>query len=409
MHILFVSDNFPPEVNAPSNRTFEHCKQWVKAGAKVTVVTGVPNFPSGKVFKGYRNKLWQTEKINDIDVFRVWTFIYPNKGFIGRIIDYMSFMGTSFLISFFIKKVDIVVGTSPQFFTVCSARMIGLCKRIPWIFELRDLWPDSIVAVGAMRKRKIFYLLKKIEYSLYRSSSAIVAVTETFKDHLVRTGVDGNKISVVKNGVDVSTVIKSSDSLRLKRQLGIEGKFIVGYIGTLGLAHGLDTLVWAAKMLQNDSSAKDIKILIMGDGAEKLTLSSLAKKFNLRNILFVDTVPRNVVFEYISMLDLGVVHLKNQTIFRGVIPSKIFEYMAIGIPILHGVPGESADIIISERSGITFEPENPKDLCEKILFLKNSPKQLKEFSRFCFEGARKYDRRVLAIKMLRVMQEIVEK
>jgi len=168
MHILFLTDNFPPEVNAPASRTYEHSREWVKSGEQVTIITCAPNFPKGKVFSGYKNKLWQTEVIDGIKVIRVWTYITANEGFFKRTLDYVSFMISAVIASFFVKKVDIVIGTSPQFFTVCAAYLVGLFKRKPWVFELRDLWPETINTVSAIKSRKLLFFLERIELFLYR-------------------------------------------------------------------------------------------------------------------------------------------------------------------------------------------------------------------------------------------------
>ena len=163
MHILFLTDNFPPEVNAPASRTFEHCREWVREGHQVTVITCAPNFPKGKVFNGYKNRIWQQETMAGIRVIRVWTYITANEGLARRTVDYLSFMVSGFLASLFVKRVDIVVGTSPQFFTACAAFVVGLVKRVPWVFELRDIWPESIRAVGAMKQNTTISLLEKVE------------------------------------------------------------------------------------------------------------------------------------------------------------------------------------------------------------------------------------------------------
>ena len=196
MHILFLSDNFPPEVNAPATRTFEHCTEWVKLGAKVTVVTCFPNFPKGKIYDGYKNKIWQKDETSGMRVIRVWTFIYPNEGFVGRILDYLSFMITSFVCGLFVRKVDLVIGTSPQFFTACSAYFISLFKRVPWVFEVRDLWPESIKAVGAIGSVNILRLLEKLELYLYNKADLIILVTNSFKQKLKNRGVKPEKLHV---------------------------------------------------------------------------------------------------------------------------------------------------------------------------------------------------------------------
>ncbi|MEN8130901.1 MAG: glycosyltransferase family 4 protein, partial [Pseudomonadota bacterium] len=177
MHILFLTDNFPPEVNAPASRTFEHCREWVRAGHDVTVMTCVPNFPKGRVFEGFRNKLWQTETIEGIRVIRVWSYITANEGFVKRTLDYMSYMVSAILTAPFVHKPDLVIGTSPHFFTVCAAYVVSRYKRVPFVFELRDLWPESIKAVGAMRDSVVLRFFEWLEHYLYRKAARIVVVT----------------------------------------------------------------------------------------------------------------------------------------------------------------------------------------------------------------------------------------
>jgi len=250
MHILFLTDNFPPEVNAPASRTFEHTREWVKAGHRVTVITCAPNFPKGKVFDGYRNHLWQFETVDGIKVLRVWSYITANDGFFLRVLDYISFMMTSTIGSLLTSKVDIVIGTSPQFFTACAAYLVSRFKRIPFVFELRDLWPESIKAVGAMNDSVILRLLEWIESYLYRAADAIVPVTHSFKIHLIERGIASEKIHVVTNGVSLSHFAAISRDGVLLKKLGLDNRFVCGYIGTHGMAHGLETLLDTAELLQ---------------------------------------------------------------------------------------------------------------------------------------------------------------
>ena len=240
MRILFLTDNFPPETNAPATRTYEHCLKWTKMGYNVTVITCFPNFPNGKVFEGYTNKLYRKENIDGIRVIRVWSYIAPNNGFVKRIIDYISYAVSSFLIGLFVKT-DIIIATSPQFFTAISGRMLSLFKSIPWVMEVRDLWPDSIAAVGAMNKSsKPFKVLKKIEHYLYLSTSKIVVVTDSFKKYLIKEHqIKANKVGVFKNGVIINNLKKPKqyDVMSLKESLGLKNKIVISYIGTHGLAH----------------------------------------------------------------------------------------------------------------------------------------------------------------------------
>ncbi|MCA9181591.1 MAG: glycosyltransferase family 4 protein, partial [Planctomycetales bacterium] len=342
MHILFLTDNFPPEVNAPASRTFEHCREWKNAGHKITVVTCAPNFPKGRVFEGYRNRLWQSEEIEGIRVIRVWSYITANEGFVKRILDYQSFMFAAVLASVWVRRVDLVVGTSPQFFTACAAYAVSRMKRVPWVFELRDLWPESIRAVGAMKDSKALDFLEMIERFLYRKASAVVTVTNAFRDNLIGRGINGDKIHVVTNGVDISRFNPREKDVELVHRLGLADKFVAGYIGTHGMAHALETLLEAADKLRRRPDGDRYRILLLGDGARKAELEAKAQSMGLDNVLFVDSVSKDEVVRYWSLLDVSIIHLRKTELFTTVIPSKLFECMGMGIPVLHGVEGESA-------------------------------------------------------------------
>lgn len=409
MHILFLTDNFPPEVNAPASRTFEHCREWVRAGHRVTVITCAPNFPKGKVFDGYRNRLWQSEEIDGIQVIRVWSYITANEGFVKRILDYQSFMVMAILASPFVRGVNVVVGTSPQLFTVCAAYVVSRFKRIPFVFELRDLWPESIRAVGAMGDSRLLDALERVELFLYRKAARIVSVTHSFKRNLVSRGVDANKVVVVTNGVDVSRFRPQPRDEVLAAQLGLQGMFTAGYIGTHGLAHGLETLLEAARRLQDHPDGGDVRFLMLGDGANKAKLVEKARSMGLVNVVFVDSVPKEQVVRYWSLLDVSIIHLKKTELFTTVIPSKLFECMGMGIPVLHGVAGESAEIVESEECGLVFEPENVDALCAGILMLKQQPALREKFRSNGLAAAARYDRRELARNMLEEIGLVAER
>ena len=409
MHILFLTDNFPPEVNAPASRTFEHCREWVKAGHKVTVVTCAPNFPKGKVFDGYRNRAWQTEEMDGIRVIRVWSYITANEGFVKRILDYQSFMVTATLASPFVRGVDVVVGTSPQFFTACAAYVVAGMKRVPWVFELRDLWPESIRAVGAMKESKALDWLEKLELFLYRKANAVVSVTNAFRDNLIGRGIDGAKIHVVTNGVDISRFNPREKDAELVRELGLEGKFVAGYIGTHGMAHALETLLEAAAKLKARPDGDRYRILLLGDGARKAELVAQAQAKGLDNVLFVDSVSKEQVVRYWSLLDVSIIHLRKTELFTTVIPSKLFECMGMGIPVLHGVAGESAGIVEKEGAGIVFEPENANALCDGLARLAADRALYDQYRRNALTGAHNYDRSVLAGRMLGVLEGLVKR
>jgi len=408
VHILFLTDNFPPEVNAPASRTFEHCREWVNLGEQVTVITCAPNFPKGKVFSGYRNRLWQTETMEGIRVIRVWTYITANEGFVRRSLDYLSFMVVATIASLWIRKVDVVIGTSPQFFTVCAAYVVGLLKHVPWVFELRDIWPESIKAVGSMQDGPLYRMLERLELFLYKKANRIIALTQSFKKELIARGVEADKIDVVTNGVDLSLFKPRNKNVALVQSLGLENQFIAGYIGTIGMAHGLETLIEAAEIIQNISNNQNqnhnIKILLLGDGARKESLKQLAKDKGLSNLIFIDTVSKAEVADYWSLLDISIIHLKKDPLFEKVIPSKLFECMAMGIPVLHGVLGESAEIVNSLGVGKTISPESSQELAKELLRLAKNPQELELMRQAGLISAGRFDRARLAQKMLTVVK-----
>ena len=403
MHILFITDNFPPEVNAPASRTFEHCREWVRAGHGVTVMTCAPNFPKGKVYEGYKNRLYQTEKMDGIDVVRVWSYITANEGFIKRILDYVSFMVSAVIVSPQIKKPDLVISTSPQFFSACAAYLISVMKNRPFVFELRDIWPESIKAVGAMKESFVIRFLEKIEMFLYQKAVRIISVTESFKRTLVKRGVDKNKISVVTNGVDLDRFKPQAKDAELVKKYGLENKFVAGYIGTHGMAHSLETILDAADKMRKQDGGDVFRFIFLGNGARKKELMERAESMGLDNVIFIDSVPKEEVVRYWSLLDVSVIHLRKTKLFTTVIPSKLFECMGMGIPVLHGVMGESADIVEKEGVGLLFEPENPDRLCGGLWKLRDDRTLYGKLKANCLDSAPKYERKVLAKKMLEII------
>mgnify|MGYP000380107659 FL=1 len=401
MKILFITDNFPPEVNAPATRTFEHCKEWVKKGDEVTVITCAPNFPKGKVYEGYKNKLFQKEEIEGIKVIRVWSYISANEGFAKRIIDFLSFAFMAFWVGLF-KKTDVIIATSPQFFTTWTAETLATLKRKPWVFELRDIWPESIIAVGAISgDSKIFKFLEKIELRLYKRSSRVISVTESFKKNLIERGIDSKKVKVVINGANLERFSKMEKDAALVEKYNLKEKFVAGYVGTHGMAHKLDFILnsWP-------KNNPDFHLMLMGDGAEKSKLIVLAKALNITNISFIPSMLKEDVPAYLSLMDVSLVPLKKSELFKTVIPSKIFENSAMQIPILLGVEGESADIIQKYNAGLCFEPENKEDFLTKLNLLKEDQTVYENCQEGCLRLAKEFDRKKMAEKMRNFLLEI---
>lgn len=401
MRIFFITDNFPPEVNAPATRTFEHIKEWQKdKNVSVTVITCVPNFPHGNVYDGYKNKLYQKEYINGIEVIRVWSYITSNSGFIKRVLDYISFAIVAFLVGLF-KKYDVIVATSPQFFTTWAAWGLSKIKRKPWIFELRDLWPESIKTVGAMKQGKAIEILEKIELGLYKNCNKVVAVTDAFKNNLISRGIDGNKIEVVTNGSNMELFSLKEKNVELLISLGLENKFIVGYIGTHGLAHSLDFIVKSIAKINDES----IHFLFIGDGAMKKTVVKIASDLKLQNITFLESIKKEDVPKYLSICDVSLAPLKKEENFKTVIPSKIFEASAMQKPTLLGVEGQAQEIIEKYGAGVCFEPENEKDFLDKLNELRKES-IYKSCQNGCEKLAIDYDRKILAGKMLKIIKSV---
>ena len=403
MRILFLTDNFPPEVNAPASRTFDHCREWVKAGAEVTVITCAPNFPQGKVYPPYKNKLWQEEMMDGIRVVRVWTYIVANKGFLKRTLDFISFSVSAFLAGLFVKT-DLIVATSPQFFTALAGRTLHFWKCRPWIMEVRDLWPESIKTVGAMNDNLFIRYFEWQEKRCYRSAKHIVVVTDSFRDKLIERGVPAEKITIVKNGVNADLFQPMEKDKALLEELGLEGKTIIGYVGTHGMAHKLDFVLRQAKALENRTN---LHFLLMGNGAERENLLKLRDELGCRNVTMLESVPKQEVKRYLSILDVSLINLRRDPLFKTVLPSKIFENAAMGLPILLGVEGEAAALIEKYGAGLCFIPEDASDFANKLNELL-SPKTYAACKEGCFRLAADFDRRVLAQKMLDVLKGAVK-
>ena len=394
MRILFLSHYFPPEVNAPASRTFEHCREWVRAGHRVTVVTCAPNHPRGEVYPGYRNRLWQRETRDGIEVIRLWTFISANEGFAKRSLGYLSFLIACVFAAPFLPRADVLLTTSPQFFNGLAGYPVKLLKRLPWVLEIRDLWPESILAVGAVKNKLLIRFLSALERFAYRKADHIVPVTQAFRRYMLAKGVPAEKITVIRNGVDLAFFDSRASGEALRAELKLQGKFIASYVGTHGMAHGLETLLDAAQLLRDHP---DIALLMVGDGAERERLAKLREERGLTNVVMLPQQPKERMPEIWALSDASLVLLKKMLLFETVIPSKIFESMAMEKPIVLGVGGEAKEIVEEARAGIVVEPENAAALATGILELAQDPQRVRALGAHgrAYVGAN-FERRVLA-------------
>lgn len=406
MNILFLSHYFPPEVNAPASRTFEHCREWVKSGHRVTVVTCAPNHPRGEPFDGYKNQLFQREQVEGIDVIRIWTFLSANEGFLLRTLNYVSFMFMAILLSPWFGRADVVVSTSPQFFNGLAGYFVAAIKRARWVLEIRDLWPESIVAVGALTQRRIIAVLEWIELFAYRKADRIIVVTQAFAKQIGDKLGSEEKITVVKNGANLR--LFTSESIEIMQTLpeveAIKHKCIVAYVGTHGMAHGLDKVLEAADELR---ARTDIHFLFVGDGAERTNLINMSASKALDNCTFLGQLPKSMMPYIWSISSICLVVLRKNKTFESVIPSKIFECMAMGKPMILGVEGEAASIVKQANAGLCIEPENVAQMTAAITLLADDEAGRQAMG----QGASVYvkdqfDREKQAQKMLAVLEAV---
>lgn len=404
MKILFLTENYPPETNAAANRVHERAKFWAEWGHEVTVITCAPNFPKGRLHDGYANKWYQTSEMDGIRVVRVKTFITANEGVARRMLDFLSFMITGFVASLFQKRPDVVVATSPQFFTAVAGWAVGLCRRRPFVFELGDIWPASIIAVGAMEPSFMIRMMERLELFLYRRSAAIVALTPAFKENLIGRGIDGDKIPIVINGVDTDRFQSTPRDEALTAEWGLKGRFVIGYIGTHGMAHGLANVLDAADRLPEDDR---VTFLFVGDGAERDDLIGIAARKGLENVRFIESQPRERMPAIWSVCDVALVHLRDSDVFSEVIPSKIFEAMAMGIPTLLVAPeGVASDIVLSTRSGVWVPAEQPDRLADVAARLAAKPRLLELLGHRGAASSGRFSRQRQAEEMIRVLEVV---
>jgi len=378
VRILFISHNFPPEINAPASRTREHCRRWVQDGHDVTVITGVPNHPRGELFTGYENRWLQEERVDGIRVIRTWMFLAPNAGFVKRIANYVLFAATAILASFRAERPDVVISTSPQFFCGLAGAVVARLKRRPFVLEVRDLWPKSIVELGQLREGFALDLLERLERWMYHSADGIVINTRSFRDHLVARHYPEERIELVYNGIDPQLFSPRPASAELLAEYGLEGKFCIAYVGTLGLAHGLMTLLDTAELLREQ---RDIMLLLIGDGADRDRLETEIAERQLDNVRLLGLQPRERMPAWIASIDVLLVALRDLPVFETVIPSKIFEFLAQERPVILAAKGEIRDLINKAGAGMVVDPENAEQLAQAVAEIRRDPDAARERAR----------------------------
>jgi len=412
--ILYVSQYFPPEMGAPAARAAELARHWAEAGHDVSVLTGFPNHPTGVVPEEWRPRLRRliyheeifqerppgpglrsrtsdlgrqtsdhklqplTPEVRGpqsevrIDVFRTWLWPLPNRKAHERMRNYASFCVSAALRGLTLPRPDVIIATSPQLLVGLAGWWLSFARRgarqIPFVFEVRDLWPESLAAVGIGNEESLLHrALGAIAGFLYERADRIVVVTPAFREHLIkRWRVPAEKIAVVENGVetDLFAPLPQAANDELRKELGAEGKFLVCYAGTMGMAHGLETLLDAASQLQQQNP--DVRFLLVGEGADKERIKTLAQARGLTNVHFLDQQPRERIPAFISASDACLVLLKKNEVFKTVIPTKMLEFMSSARPVILAVEGQARQIIEEAGAGIAVEPENAAELAQAI-------------------------------------------
>ncbi len=416
MKILYVSQYFPPEMGAPAARAAELSRHWAAAGHEVTVLTGFPNHPTGVVPPEYRGKFRRLvirEKTDGANVVRTWLFPFPNRKALERMLNYSSFCASAASTGLFLSRPDVVIATSPQLLVGLAGWWLARCQRVPFVFEVRDLWPESLAAVGMGSSNSLLHrTLAKIAGFLYRHSDRIVVVTPAFEDYLAdHWRVPRHKISVIENGVETKLFapepLNGKAETDLRRELRSEGKFVVSYIGTMGMAHGLETIIAAAAQLQHANP--DIVFLMIGEGAEKDRISALARERGLNNLRFVDQQPREKIPAYICASDVCLVLLKKTELFKTVIPTKMLEFMSCARPVILGVDGQARAILEEARAGLAIEPENSDALVNAIRYLAANRQAARDLGQNGREHIlRKFSRRETAEKYILALEYLLK-
>ncbi|MDQ3707067.1 MAG: glycosyltransferase family 4 protein [Chloroflexota bacterium] len=377
MRILYFTQYFPPEVGATQTRAFEMSRYLGSQGHHVTVITEVPNHPSGIIPPEYRGRLSERRTEQGVDVFRLWVWTSPEKTFATRMRFYLSYMGMAALAGSLVRgRYDLVYATSPPLFVGASGLLASLLRRVPLVFEVRDLWPESAVALGELSNRKAIAAAEVLEKALYARASRIVTVTQGIRARLIERGIAAEKLALIPNGANTELFRPDPDgAARLRRELGLESSFVVLYAGIHGIAQGLENVLEAARLLRDEPH---IQFVMLGEGPRKAALAQQCEELGLTNLRMLPEVPATSMPAYLSMADCAIVPLKDEPVFSGALPSKMFEAMSCGTPVVLSVAGEAVDVLKEAGGGIAVPPEDPQELARAIEELCRQPEKARE-------------------------------
>jgi len=404
LRILYLSQYFPPEAGATQTRAYEMARNFVRLGHQVTMITEIPNHPSGIIPPEYRRKLYERRPLEGIDVIRVWVKASPEKNLRNRLYFYLSYMLSAWLAGLFLATgdYDLIYATSPPLFVGGAALGLSYLRRIPLAFEVRDLWPESAIALGELKNPAAIKLATWLEESCYRRAQKVVVVTRGIFDLLIARGIPPTKLELVPNGANIDLFqFRASDRQRVRNELQLEDKFIAIYAGIYGIAQGLETVIETARLLQDH---QDIHFLLIGDGPRKADLVSRAAAYQLPNLTMLPEKPRSAIPAYLSAADVSLIPLRDIEIFKTALPSKIFDAWACQLPVLISVDGEARQIVAQAQGGVFVPPENPEKLAASLLKIKNNPSAREQMgANGRHFTAQHYSRQALAEKLIGVL------
>lgn len=375
MKVLFLTPYFPPELGAPQSRIYELAVRLVKMGHKVSVLTTFPNYPSGVVPKEWRGLFFWEGIDQGIHVYRIWSYAVPNKGFFKRILGQLSFAFFASCAAPLLPGYEAIIVESPPLFDGLAGLVLGWLKRAPYLFTVSDLWPESAIQMGMLKNPVLIWLSKQLEMLLYRRAAVVLAVTEGIRKAIISEGINSHKVVLFRSAVDSQFFLPEMDGAETRRTLGIVPQdFLVLYAGTLGMAHNLSVILEAAALFQGEGN-KRIRFVLAGDGAEKEMLKKKAHVLRLNNLKFLDPIPKARMPFLLNAADCVVVSVRDLEIFRGALPTKLFEAMSCAKPVALAVAGEAEEVVRNAGAGYCVTPDDPVGIHNAVLGIAQDPEK----------------------------------
>src|SRR5438132_7050285 len=369
MKVLFVTPYFPPEVGAAQTRIYELAVRLQRMGHDVTVLTTIPNYPSGVVPVEWTSKFFWKGSDQGITIYRIWSYAAPNRGFIGRILSQITFALFSAVGGIWLPSCDFMIVESPPLFDGFAGVFLSFSKRVPYLFMVSDLWPEAAVQMGILRNSFLIWASRQMELWFYRRAAAVLALTAGIARKIAEQGVTASKVLLFRNAVNCEVFRPGLDARAPRHEVRLaKGEFVVLYAGTFGLAQGLTTVLETAALFQ-ESGNEQVRFVLIGDGAESELLKSKSRVLGLSNVSFLDPLPKSRMPELLNAADCVIVPLRKLEIFLGALPTKMFEAMACAKPVILGIEGEAEQLLRDADAGICVPPEDEVALHKAILQL----------------------------------------